>query len=47
MGNKSVPYENATSGHAARNQIVDMLEYFGCEQVGFMDDFKNHERVHG
>jgi len=42
---KNVPYENATSGHAARNQIVDLLDKFGCEQVGFMDNFKNHEVI--
>lgn len=36
----TVPYENATSGGKARDEIVKMLRRFGCESVGFMDDFE-------
>jgi hypothetical protein len=34
-----VPYENATSGAQAREEITKILRRFGCESVGFMDDF--------
>lgn len=37
-----VPYENATSGGAARDEITKLLRRFGCESVGFMDDFEDH-----
>lgn len=40
-----VPYENATSGAAARDEITKILRRFGCESVGFMDDFEHHEVV--
>ena len=36
----SVPYENATSGAAARGDILKVLERFGCNSVGFMDRFQ-------
>lgn len=36
------PYASATSGHAARDEITKMLRRFGCESVGFMDDFENY-----
>lgn len=36
---KPVPYSGATSGAAARDEIVKLLQSFGCESVGFMDDF--------
>lgn len=39
----TVPYENATSGGKARDEITKMLQKFGCESVGFMDDFANYE----
>lgn len=35
----SVPYAHASSGAAARDEIVKILQRFGCESVGFMDDF--------
>ena len=35
----SVPYENATSGDRARGEIIKLLQRFGCESVGFMDEF--------
>lgn len=36
---KPVPYENATSGDTARGEILKILRGFGCESVGFMDDY--------
>lgn len=38
----TVPYEGATSGGKARDEIVKLLRRFGCESVGFMDDFEDH-----
>jgi hypothetical protein len=38
----TVPYAGATSGAKARADIVKMLQGFGCESVGFMDDFAAH-----
>jgi hypothetical protein len=38
----TTPYAGATSGHAARDEITKMLRRFGCESVGFMDDFENY-----
>ena len=35
----SVPYASATSGARARDEIVKLLQRFGCESVGFMDEF--------
>lgn len=37
----TVPYENATSGMKARDELTTILKRFGCENVGFMDDFAN------
>lgn len=34
-----VPYAGAKSGMAARDEITRMLQRFGCESVGFMDEF--------
>lgn len=39
----TVPYENASSGAAARDEVTKILRRFGCESVGFMDDFERHE----
>jgi len=39
----SVPYAGATSGATARDQVTKILRRFGCESVGFMDDFEKHE----
>lgn len=39
----ATPYAGATSGAAARDEITKLLRRFGCESVGFMDDFDNHE----
>jgi hypothetical protein len=38
----TIPYESATSGAAARDEITKLLRRFGCESVGFMDDFAEH-----
>jgi hypothetical protein len=40
---KSIPYTNATTGVKARDEVTKVLRGFGCESVGFMDDFDNHE----
>lgn len=34
----SVPYAHAASGNA-RDELTKILRRFGCESVGFMDDF--------
>ncbi len=39
----SVPYASASTGAAARDEITKILRRFGCESVGFMDDFDKHE----
>lgn len=39
----SVPYAGASSGASARDEITKILRRFGCESVGFMDDFEKHE----
>jgi hypothetical protein len=38
----SVPYASATSGAQAREEITRLLRRFGCENVGFMDEFSAH-----
>lgn len=40
---KGIPYASATSGAKARDEITSVLRRFGCESVGFMDDFETHE----
>ena len=39
---KDVPYARATSGAAARDEILRLLQRFGCTRVGFYDDFETH-----
>jgi len=39
MSTKTVPYETATSGQKARDEITKLLHALGCERIGFMDDF--------
>ena len=39
MSSRSVPYAQATSGERARAEVAALLRRFGCESVGFMDDF--------
>ena len=35
----TVPYASATTGERAREEIRKVLQRFGCESVGFMDEF--------
>lgn len=35
----TIPYATATSGLRAREEILKILRRFGCESVGFMDEF--------
>lgn len=35
----TLPYASATSGIKARDEIAKILRRFGCESVGFMDEF--------
>lgn len=35
----TLPYANASSGAKAREEITKILQRFGCESVGFMDEF--------
>jgi hypothetical protein len=39
----TVPYAGASSGGQAREEIIRILRRFGCESIGFMDDFEHHE----
>lgn len=34
-----IPYATATSGMKARDEITKLLQRFGCDSVGFMDEF--------
>ncbi len=45
MASQPVPYESATSGAAARDEITKLLRRLGCDSVGFMDKFDRHEVV--
>ena len=35
----TIPYEQATSGTRAREEIIRILRQFGCSSVGFRDEF--------
>jgi hypothetical protein len=37
------PYAEATSGVAARDDVTKLLRRFGCESIGWMDDYEKHE----
>ena len=41
-----VPYAAATTVTKAREEISKVLRRFGCESIGFMDDFNKHEVLH-
>lgn len=41
----TVPYASARSGHAARDEITKILQRFGCESVGFMDEFSERSVI--
>lgn len=45
MATITIPYENATSGGKARDEITSLLRRLGCESVGFMDNFDRAEVV--
>jgi len=36
----TLPYASASTGIKARAEILRILKRFGCESVGFMDEFK-------
>jgi len=38
----TTPYATTTSGTRARDEIIKILRHFGCEKVGFMDEFEDH-----
>src|SRR5262245_48675362 len=40
-----IPYQNATSGSRAREEVLKVLRRFGCEKMGFMDDHAKHEVI--
>jgi hypothetical protein len=40
---KSTPYASASAGAKARDEISKILRRFGCESIGYMDDFEKHE----
>jgi hypothetical protein len=39
----TVPYTSATTGTRAREEITKVLRRFGCEEVGFKDNYSEHE----
>jgi|SRR5262245_4930181 len=39
----TTPYAAATTGLKARAEITKVLLRFGCESIGFMDEFEKHE----
>jgi len=41
----TTPYAGATSGAAARDEVNKLLRRFGCESIGWMDDFHQHEVI--
>jgi hypothetical protein len=36
----SVPYASATTGIKAREEIRKVLRCFGCEEIGFSENFE-------
>ena len=39
----TIPYASASAGVRARDEITKILRRFGCESIGWMDDFEKHE----
>jgi hypothetical protein len=39
----STPYASATTGTKAREEITKILRRFGCEEIGFADNFELQE----
>src|SRR5262245_61290154 len=40
---KSIPYSKASAGQRARDEITKVLRRFGAEEVGFKDNYSEHE----
>jgi hypothetical protein len=40
---KGVPYSNASSDMRAREDIKKVLLHFGCEEIGFADNYEKQE----
>jgi hypothetical protein len=40
-----LPYANTSSGSKAREEIIKVLGRFGCESVGFMDEFNTKSLI--
>jgi hypothetical protein len=41
----STPYASATSDRRARDDITKILRRFGCDSVGFVNDWEKHEVI--
>jgi hypothetical protein len=41
----AIPYAKATSDDNPRKEITKILRRFGCEKIGFMDNFNEHEAL--
>jgi hypothetical protein len=39
----TIPYAAPTTALRAREEVTKVLRRFGCESIGFMDDFEKHE----
>ena len=39
----SAPYASANAGNHAREEITQTLRRFGCEEIGFLDQYERHE----
>jgi len=40
---KGIPYASASAGQRARDEITKVLLRFGCEEIGFKDNYSEHE----
>jgi hypothetical protein len=38
-----IPYTSATTGTKARGDITKILRGFGCEEIGFADNYEKQE----
>ena len=41
----TTPYASASTGDGARSEIIKILRRFGCESIGFMDNYADHEII--
>jgi hypothetical protein len=39
----TIPFATATAGTRAREEIIKILRHFGAEEIGFSDNFQEHE----